>query len=671
MTTIEYNAPWQLYALAWSNVYHPFPAANSSTTATSSSQNNNNNNNSFNTSAYAPAPAPRQRDPCLTLDPTTSFPLGARIAIGSFQESFSNRIQLLQLAYAPSQSTTTNRPQPVLEPIADAPHPYPPTKILFQPSTLPVHNERELLATSADCLRVWECAPAGPADDLGYIGSQADGKRVRQLPVSLKEKSVLAHSKSASSAPAPLTSFSWNSPSPNLIVTSSIDTTCTIWDLPTRTALTQLIAHDREVYDVDWCPGSSDVFASVGADGSVRVFDLRSLEHSTIIYETGSTTAAPPSSAGGAHSRPGSSASRSAGGYNSGPLMPAAPLLRIAFNPWDANYLATFHLESDSVQILDVRAPGTPILELRGHSSPINAVAWGPPGNTSVSSSSFSAQPSGSSGLPGGGGGGGGSGAGGPGGLLGANSHFSGAYGGFNVNSSSGPLGSSGSKGMVSTVGDDAQCLVYDLASSTLRSASAQGRRSRNGHAGTPGAAGGAGAGGGASGASPAPSSVMSSSSNATTRVGMGPGPGGHGGGPGGSGGGGAGGGAGGPGGMGFMSNASSTTIGAASVAFGAETPVLAYTAEEMINNVSWLRAPLPGPSSPSSSSHSHGSQGGGGVVQEWDEYTAAVSAATGYGGAGGGHVPASLRPGVGGTAAGHAEWLALTSGRKLTALRV
>lgn len=227
-------------------------------------------------------------------------------------------------------------------------------------------------------------------------------------------------SKSTTASPAPLTSFSWNAPSPNLIVTSSIDTTCTIWDLPTRTALTQLIAHDREVYDVDWCPGSADVFASVGADGSVRVFDLRSLEHSTIIYETGSP--GPTSAEGGANngdnSRPGSGMSQDA---------LAAPLLRIAFNPWDANYLATFHLDSDSVQILDVRAPGSPILELRGHQASINALAWGPPGT------------------------------------------------GLGVG------GSSSSKGMICTAGDDSQCLVYDLASSTLRSASAQGRRSRNG----------------------------------------------------------------------------------------------------------------------------------------------------------------------------------------------
>jgi DDB1- and CUL4-associated factor 7 len=36
---------------------------------------------------------------------------------------------------------------------------------------------------------------------------------------------------------------------------------------------------------VRFCAQSVDVFVSCGADGSVRMFDLRSLEHSTIIYE--------------------------------------------------------------------------------------------------------------------------------------------------------------------------------------------------------------------------------------------------------------------------------------------------------------------------------------------------------------------------------------------------
>jgi DDB1- and CUL4-associated factor 7 len=84
---------------------------------------------------------------------------------------------------------------------------------------------------------------------------------------------------------APLTSLDWNTVSPSLIITSSIDTTCTIWDIPSLTAKTQLIAHDKEVYDVRFCANSVDVFVSCGQDGSVRMFDLRSLEHSTIIYE--------------------------------------------------------------------------------------------------------------------------------------------------------------------------------------------------------------------------------------------------------------------------------------------------------------------------------------------------------------------------------------------------
>jgi WD40 repeat protein len=42
----------------------------------------------------------------------------------------------------------------------------------------------------------------------------------------------------------------------------------------TGQAKTQLIAHDKEVYDIAFAP-TPEVFASVGADGSVRMFDLR------------------------------------------------------------------------------------------------------------------------------------------------------------------------------------------------------------------------------------------------------------------------------------------------------------------------------------------------------------------------------------------------------------
>ena len=88
----------------------------------------------------------------------------------------------------------------------------------------------------------------------------------------------------------------------------------------TRQAKTQLIAHDKEVYDIAFAP-SADVFASVGADGSVRMFDLRSLEHSTIIYESPDLV----------------------------------PLLRLAWNKQDHNYLATFLMDQNKVVILDIR----------------------------------------------------------------------------------------------------------------------------------------------------------------------------------------------------------------------------------------------------------------------------------------------------------------------------
>eukprot|EP01035_Chromulina_nebulosa_P023378 gene23378-30293_t len=81
---------------------------------------------------------------------------------------------------------------------------------------------------------------------------------------------------------APLTSFDWNEADPNIIGVCSIDTTCTIWDL---TPKTQLIAHDKEVYDFSFS-NDANMFATVGADGSLRMFDLRFLEHSTILYET-------------------------------------------------------------------------------------------------------------------------------------------------------------------------------------------------------------------------------------------------------------------------------------------------------------------------------------------------------------------------------------------------
>ena len=90
--------------------------------------------------------------------------------------------------------------------------------------------------------------------------------------------------------------------------------------------------------------GGRDMFASVGADGSVRMFDLRHLEHSTIIYEDQHHT----------------------------------PLLRLAWNKQDPNYLATVAMDACEVIILDVRVPCTPVARLNNHRACVNGIAWAP-----------------------------------------------------------------------------------------------------------------------------------------------------------------------------------------------------------------------------------------------------------------------------------------------------
>ena len=164
---------------------------------------------------------------------------------------------------------------------AEATHSYPVTRILWEPASSKKQST-DLLATSGDHLRLWSLPSQSTFTASNSVGKPPSSNQ--PPPAKLTPLALLSNSKSPEHT-APLTSLDWNTVSPSLIITSSIDTTCTIWDIPTLTAKTQLIAHDKEVFDVRFCANSVDVFVSCGADGSVRMFDLRSLEHSTIIYE--------------------------------------------------------------------------------------------------------------------------------------------------------------------------------------------------------------------------------------------------------------------------------------------------------------------------------------------------------------------------------------------------
>lgn len=84
----------------------------------------------------------------------------------------------------------------------------------------------------------------------------------------------------------PITSFDWNKLNDSIIGTCSLDTTCTIWDINKETIKTQLIAHEKEVYDIGFSYTNENLFMSSGSDGSIRIFDMRNLEENLIKYES-------------------------------------------------------------------------------------------------------------------------------------------------------------------------------------------------------------------------------------------------------------------------------------------------------------------------------------------------------------------------------------------------
>ncbi|KAJ1564540.1 ddb1 and cul4 associated factor 7 [Nowakowskiella sp. JEL0078] len=271
-----------------------------------------------------------------------------RIAFGSFFEEYANKVRVIQLSENGKE----------LVDVAELDHPYPVTKLLWSPFKQGGLSS-DLMATAGDYLRVWEICQidTNPVDysDNPEMDVQTESQFVLKTTLANVRKPNQSGGREFC---APLTSFDWNDSEPSLCVTASVDTTCTVWDINTQQAKTQLIAHDKEVFDVAFARGN-DIFASVGGDGSVRMFDLRALEHSTIIYETTPTLTNNSS-------------------VNTMSSSENAPLLRLSWNRQDPNYIATFAMDSNSILILDVRVPAIPVAELTGHAGSVNGIGWAP-----------------------------------------------------------------------------------------------------------------------------------------------------------------------------------------------------------------------------------------------------------------------------------------------------
>ena len=316
-----------------------------------------------------------------------------QLALCSFIENYKNYVELVSLA----EDSYDHE----IQGIATLEHPYPATKVLWLPcpenynyppsqsaqhlSTS--HSNSSLLATTADYLRLWRVYEVPddtePSSSLtnGFLGSSRSINNIQAAKSEVNVKlECLLNSNQGSKLCAPLTSFDWNDIDPKLIVTSSVDTTCALWDLEYQKMLancsyktldtrslsfdgikldspqmvsgtlkTQLVAHDNQVYDVSFSRSGSgrDVIVSCSADQSVRLFDLRELSTSTVLYE----------SSGATQSR---------------------ALVRVSCSKQNEHLISTFAIDSSEILILDTRRPGRPVCSLKNHLDNVNSMSWAP-----------------------------------------------------------------------------------------------------------------------------------------------------------------------------------------------------------------------------------------------------------------------------------------------------
>lgn len=240
-----------------------------------------------------------------------------RIACTSFIDDYVNHIQIVK--YNPVTDS--------LEKAAEIDQPYPPTKVMFMPKT--ETPSADLLMTSGDNLRIYE------------MGTDS---------CSIQQRAVLSVQAETFS---PSTSFDWCATNVDRVCSCSIDTTCSVWSVETGQLVKKLIAHDKEVFDISFS-NNPDVFSTVGGDGSLRLFDLRALDHSTILYES----------------------------------QGLVPLLRLQWNKTETHFIATFAMDSDKVIIIDTRQPSVPYAQLKVHRNSVNAISWAPNSPTQLCSAS-------------------------------------------------------------------------------------------------------------------------------------------------------------------------------------------------------------------------------------------------------------------------------------------
>lgn len=199
---------------------------------------------------------------------------------------------------------------------------FPCSKILFSPE----EQSAGLLASTSDNLRLYT-----------YTDSKLSLQTV--MP------------KTSQNFSGPLTSCDWSKANPSILGVSSIDTTCTIWDINKIEVKTIFIAHDKEVYDISLGPDEF-TFMTTGADGSLRLFDTRQTDSCNILFETPDQT----------------------------------PMTLINWNLINPNFIIAGVLDKNEIYIIDQRNNNTPYAILKDHTNVVNNAIWAPKSSTNLCS---------------------------------------------------------------------------------------------------------------------------------------------------------------------------------------------------------------------------------------------------------------------------------------------
>ena len=146
----------------------------------------------------------------------------------------------------------------------------------------------------------------------------------------------------------PLTSSDWCMSNEAIVGVSSLDSTCSLFDLNASKLRNIFVACEREVYDLSFGQNENLIMTAC-ADGTIRNFDMRTVEYS-IVNETDEDI----------------------------------PMVRVKWNRISPDFVLCIGLDKNKINIYDLRNQSNPYAILKSHTNVVNDAVWAPNSNTNL-----------------------------------------------------------------------------------------------------------------------------------------------------------------------------------------------------------------------------------------------------------------------------------------------